>query len=62
MHPLISGRLVAPEQTVTLGTEDDAARRDGREFLRGYLQMTNYVTTTRRGLRAVADRLQLRGR
>lgn len=41
--------LVAPEQTVVLGVDDEAARRDARDFLRSYLGMVNYVTTMRRG-------------
>lgn len=41
--------LVAPEQTVVLGTEVEAARRDARDFLRSYLGMVNYVSTMRRG-------------
>lgn len=41
--------LVAPEQTVVLGTDDEAARRDARDFLRSYLGMVNYVSTMRRG-------------
>ena len=44
-----SSALVAPEQTVVLGTDVEAARRDARDFLRSYLGMVNYVTTMRRG-------------
>lgn len=47
--------LVAPEQTVTLETDDDAARRSARDFLRSYLGMANYVTTMRRGGFSEAD-------
>lgn len=41
--------LVAPEQTVVLETDVQAARRDARDFLRSYLGMVNYVSTMRRG-------------
>ena len=47
--------LVAPEQTVVLETDDDAARRSGRDFLRSYLGMSNYVTSMRRGGFSEAD-------
>ncbi|TXK16017.1 TIGR03620 family F420-dependent LLM class oxidoreductase [Microbacterium wangchenii] len=35
-------KLVAPEQTVVLDADVDAARRAARAFLRRYLQLTNY--------------------
>lgn len=47
--------LVAPEQTVVLEVDDDAARRAARDFLRPYLGMANYVTTMRRGGFSEAD-------
>lgn len=47
--------LVAPEQTVVLETDDETARRSGREFLRSYLGLVNYVTTMRRGGFSEAD-------
>ncbi len=47
--------LVAPEQTVVLETDDAAARRSGRDFLRSYLGMSNYVTSMRRGGFSAAD-------
>lgn len=34
---------------MVLGVDDEAARRDARDFLRSYLGMVNYVTTMRRG-------------
>ncbi|MCK6068130.1 MULTISPECIES: TIGR03620 family F420-dependent LLM class oxidoreductase [Microbacterium] len=37
------GKLVAPEQTVVLDADVDAARRAARAFLRRYLQLTNYT-------------------
>lgn len=36
-------KLVAPEQTVVLDADVDAARRAARAFLRRYLQLTNYT-------------------
>ena len=47
--------LVAPEQTVVLETDDEVARRSGRDFLRSYLGMVNYVTSMRRGGFSEAD-------
>ncbi len=41
--------LIAPEQTVVLDPDDDAARRAARAFLASYLRMDNYVRTMRRG-------------
>ncbi len=49
------GALVAPEQTVVPTTDDAAARRAARDFLRSYLGMVNYVTTMRRGGFTAAD-------
>jgi probable F420-dependent oxidoreductase len=41
--------LVAPEQTVVLDTDPEAARRVARAFLAGYLAMVNYTSTMQRG-------------
>ena len=41
--------LVAPEQTVVLDTDQEAARRVARAFLAGYLGMVNYTNTMQRG-------------
>lgn len=41
--------LVAPEQTVVLDPDPETARASARAFLAHYLQLTNYVTTMRRG-------------
>ncbi len=42
------GPLVAPEQTVVLDTDPDAARRIARRFLANYLRMSNYTINMRR--------------
>jgi probable F420-dependent oxidoreductase len=41
--------LVAPEQTVVFDPDPASARRTARDFLRGYLALTNYRTTMLRG-------------
>jgi probable F420-dependent oxidoreductase len=43
------GALIAPEQTVVLDTDPDAARRVARKFLGAYLGMVNYTSTMQRG-------------
>jgi probable F420-dependent oxidoreductase len=43
-----AGALVAPEQTVVLDTDPEAARRVARAFLAGYLGMVNYTSTMQR--------------
>jgi probable F420-dependent oxidoreductase len=43
------GALIAPEQTVVLDTDPDAARRVAREFLGPYLGLVNYTSTMQRG-------------
>ena len=43
------GALIAPEQTVVLDTDPDAARRVARKFLGPYLGLVNYTTTMQRG-------------
>jgi probable F420-dependent oxidoreductase len=43
------GALIAPEQTVVLETDPDAARRTARRFLDAYLGMVNYTSTMQRG-------------
>jgi probable F420-dependent oxidoreductase len=43
------GALIAPEQTVVLDTDPDAARRVARQFLNLYLGLVNYTTTMQRG-------------
>ncbi|KAA9150061.1 TIGR03620 family F420-dependent LLM class oxidoreductase [Microbacterium lushaniae] len=48
-------KLVAPEQTVVLDADVDAARRAGRAFLRRYLQLTNYTGNMRRAGFTEAD-------
>jgi probable F420-dependent oxidoreductase len=41
--------LIAPEQTVVLDADPESARRTARDFLRSYLQLTNYTTSMQRG-------------
>jgi len=41
--------LIAPEQTVVLDDDPDAARQSARAFLTRYLTMSNYAHTMRRG-------------
>ena len=43
------GALIAPEQTVVLDTDPEAARRVARQFLGPYLGLVNYTTTMQRG-------------
>lgn len=43
------GPLIAPEQTVVLGTDPGSARETARTFLTRYLRMSNYTTSMRRG-------------
>ncbi len=50
-----SGLLVAPEQTVVLDDDVEAARRRGRAFLRSYLELSNYTRTMVRGGFTEAD-------
>ena len=40
--------LIAPEQTVVVDTDLDSARRAARNFLRSYLQLSNYTSNMRR--------------
>ncbi|MGP3535805.1 TIGR03620 family F420-dependent LLM class oxidoreductase [Microbacterium sp. RD1] len=42
------GKLVAPEQTVVLDDDVDAARAAARAFLRHYLRLENYTNTMRK--------------
>ena len=42
------GALIAPEQTVVADTDPDSARRAARDFLRSYLQLSNYTSNMRR--------------
>lgn len=49
------GVLIAPEQTVVLDTDVDAARAAARQFLDYYLVLDNYTTTMRRGGFSAAD-------
>ena len=44
------GQLLAPEQTVVLDTDPEAARAAGREFLAAYLGLPNYTDNLRRVL------------
>jgi probable F420-dependent oxidoreductase len=41
------GPLLAPEQTVLLETNPQRARATARAFMRGYLQLPNYVNNLR---------------
>lgn len=50
-----AGPLIAPEQTVTIGTDVDAARQAARRFLRRYLGLDNYRSTMLRGGFTAAD-------
>ncbi len=43
-----AGVLLAPEQKVVLETDDDIARSVARDYLAGYLQLTNYTTNLKR--------------
>lgn len=49
------GPLVAPEQTVVLETDEDAARAAARDFLSRYLRLENYTSTMHRGGFTEAD-------
>ncbi|BBH69321.1 LLM class F420-dependent oxidoreductase [Actinoplanes sp. OR16] len=49
------GALIAPEQTVVLDTDAEAARIKARKFLRLYLQLSNYTTSMLRGGFTEAD-------
>jgi probable F420-dependent oxidoreductase len=40
--------LIAPEQTVVLESDPEAARRAARRFLEYYLELVNYTTTMKR--------------
>jgi probable F420-dependent oxidoreductase len=42
------GKLVLPEQAVTLTTDPETARRRGRQHLEVYLQLPNYTNNMRR--------------
>ncbi|MCP2635403.1 TIGR03620 family F420-dependent LLM class oxidoreductase [Microbacterium sp. HD4P20] len=42
------GSLIAPEQTVVVDPDPVAARRAARDFLQGYLSLSNYSRTMRR--------------
>ena len=42
------GVLLAPEQTLYLGTDPREARRIGRQFVKRYLALRNYVSNLRR--------------
>jgi probable F420-dependent oxidoreductase len=44
------GKLLAPEQTIVLETDPEAARAAGREFLTAYLGLPNYTDNLRRVL------------
>jgi probable F420-dependent oxidoreductase len=43
-----AGVLLAPEQKVVLETDDDIARSVARDYLAGYLQLTNYTNNLKR--------------